>query len=191
MSKSIIFLFQLLNVKINKENIEEKFSRANTVREAGERKEVIWEESCFFKCYSGNDILEKRFNWKQYCYNVPQQYSQTLNEEEFVAFYYSLLERPELDTLFAEYTKETPGKMSPSDLLRFLQNEQKDGAAMVEECKEIIKYVPYLLLLDTCPTCLLLHHPNSWSIGTLNPQRTSHASAPKDLCISSPSATCR
>ena len=93
--------------------------------------------------------------------NVSQQYSQTLNEEEFVAFYYSLLERPELDTLFAEYTKETPGKMSPNDLLRFLQNEQKDGAAMVEECKEIIKYVPYLLLLDTCPTCLLLHHPNS------------------------------
>ena len=65
MSKSIIFLFQLLNVKINKENIEEKFSRANTVREAGERKEVIWEESCFFKYYSENNILEK-FNWKQY-----------------------------------------------------------------------------------------------------------------------------
>ena len=84
-----------------------------------------------------------------------------MNEEEFVAFYYSLLERPELDTLFAEYTKETPGKMSPNDLLRFLQNEQKDGAAMVEECKEIIKYVPYLLLLDTCPTCLLLHNHNS------------------------------
>ena len=111
----------------------------------------ITQRTIFLKNSTENNILE----------NVSQQYSQTLNEEEFVAFYYSLLERPELDTLFAEYTKETPGKMSPSDLLRFLQNEQKDGAAMVEECKEIIKYVPYLLLLDTCPSCLLLHHPNS------------------------------
>ena len=60
MSKSIIFLFQLLNVKINKENIEEKFSRANTVREAGERKEVIWEESCFFF----KILLREQYSWK-------------------------------------------------------------------------------------------------------------------------------
>ena len=66
---------------------------------------------------------------------------QTLDEDEFVAFYYNLLERPEIDKLFATYTKESPGKMSPNALLQFLQNEQKDGATVIEECQEIIKYV--------------------------------------------------
>ena len=32
--------------------------------------------------------------------------------------------------------------MSPNALLQFLQNEQKDMATVVEECQEIIKYVP-------------------------------------------------
>ena len=64
-----------------------------------------------------------------------------MDEDEFVAFYYSLLARPEIDNLFAIYTKESPGKMSPDDLLQFLQHEQKDGATVIEECQEIIKYV--------------------------------------------------
>ena len=64
-----------------------------------------------------------------------------MDEDEFVAFYYSLLARPEIDNLFAIYTKESPGKMSPSDLLQFLQHEQKDGATVIEECQEIIKCV--------------------------------------------------
>ena len=51
------------------------------------------------------------------------------------------MERPEIDKLFATYTKESPGKMSPNALLQFLQNEQKDGATVIEECQEIIKYV--------------------------------------------------
>jgi len=94
-------LVKLLNIKISKEKIEEKFNQANTEK-GNERKE-------------------------------------TLDEDEFVAFYYSLLERPEIDKLFATYTKESPEKMSPNALLQFLQNEQKDGATVIEECQEIIK----------------------------------------------------
>ena len=63
--------------------------------------------------------------------------------------YSSLLKRPEIDKLFASYTKESPGKMSPNALLQFLQNEQKDMATVVEECQEIIKYVPNRVLLLT------------------------------------------
>ena len=39
--------------------------------------------------------------------------------------------------------------MSPNALLQFLQNEQKDMATVVEECQEIIKYVPNRVLLLT------------------------------------------
>ena len=106
---------------------------------------------------------------------------QTLDEDEFVAFYYSLLERPEIDKLFATYTKESPEKMSPNALLQFLQNEQKDGATVIEECQEIIKYVPNLQVYFLLTS----------SSGTLNRLRTRHTSVLKDLCIFSPSATCR
>ena len=106
---------------------------------------------------------------------------QTLDEDEFVAFYYSLLERPEIDKLFATYTKESPEKMSPNALLQFLQNEQKDGATVIEECQEIIKYVPNLQVYFLLTS----------SSGTLNRLRTRHTSVLKDLCIFSHSATCR
>jgi phosphatidylinositol phospholipase C delta len=94
-------LVKLLNIKISKEEMEEKFNQANTEK--------------------GN--LGK----------------ETLDEDEFVAFYYGLLKRPEIEKLFATYTKDCPGKMSPIALLQFLQNEQKDGATAIEECQEIIK----------------------------------------------------
>ena len=116
--------FQLLNIKITKEELEAKFNEANTEKgnvgkEVGERLIIL------------NSELETPF-------------LQTLDEDEFVAFYYGLLKRPEIEKLFAAYTKDSPGKMSPNALLQFLQNEQKDGATVIEECQEIIKYVLYV-----------------------------------------------
>jgi len=65
---------------------------------------------------------------------------QTLDEDEFVAFYYSLMRRPVVDELFTKYTKgAADGRMTPAALLQFLQEEQKEEKAVMEVCQEIIK----------------------------------------------------
>ena len=64
---------------------------------------------------------------------------EALDEEEFVAFYYSMLERPELDEIFQTYSKDSPdGRLRPEDLFRFQKCEQKEELA-IEECEKIIK----------------------------------------------------
>lgn len=64
--------------------------------------------------------------------------SETLDEEEFIAFYYRLMRRPEIEDLFKKYTGSGGSRMSPSSLLKFLQVEQHEDA-LDEECKEIIR----------------------------------------------------
>ena len=51
-----------------------------------------------------------------------------LDEEDFIGFYYSLLNRrPELDEVFIKYSSSSnkKGKMTAEDLSNFLNNEQK------------------------------------------------------------------
>jgi len=63
---------------------------------------------------------------------------ETLDEDEFVAFYYRLMRRPEIEELFQKYKDTEDSRMSPNALLKFLQEEQKEEI-VTEECKEIIK----------------------------------------------------
>ena len=51
-----------------------------------------------------------------------------LDEEDFIGFYYSLLNRrPELDEVFIKYSNSSnkKGKMTAEDLSNFLNHEQK------------------------------------------------------------------
>ena len=54
----------------------------------------------------------------------------SLNEAEFVAFYYSLLKRPEVEEVFIKYATNTVAASSPkmtvSDLMDFFSKEQKN-----------------------------------------------------------------
>ena len=64
---------------------------------------------------------------------------EALDEEEFVTFYYSLLQRPELDDVFQRYTHDSPdGRMRPEDLAEFMKREQK-VELLDEECEKIIE----------------------------------------------------
>ena len=70
---------------------------------------------------------------------VGQKEEEALDEEEFVTFYYSMLDRPELDGVFQKYSKDSPdGRLRPEDLAEFQMREQKVELA-VEECEKIIK----------------------------------------------------
>ena len=70
---------------------------------------------------------------------VGKKEEEALDEEEFVTFYYSMLERPELDGVFQKYSKDSPdGRLRPEDLAEFQMREQKVELA-VEECEKIIK----------------------------------------------------
>ena len=70
---------------------------------------------------------------------VGRKEEEALDEEEFVTFYYSMLERPELDEVFQEYSKDSPdGRLRPEDLAAFQMREQKVELAL-EECEKIIK----------------------------------------------------
>ena len=111
-----MFLLQLLNVKLSKEELKARFDKANTVKD-GESKQV-----------------------PEIKLQIGHSTSQTLNEDEFVAFYYSLMRRPVVDELFTKYTNgAADGRMTPAALLQFLQEEQKEEKEVVEVCQEIIK----------------------------------------------------
>ena len=71
---------------------------------------------------------------------------EALDESEFICFYYSLLRRPELDEIFINYVTNkdqqngglsTDLRMTPSDLSKFLNDEQKVEMS-VEECEKFI-----------------------------------------------------
>ena len=66
----------------------------------------------------------------------------SLNEAEFVAFYYSLLKRPEVEEVFIKYATNTMAasgpKMTVSDLMDFFAKEQKNPMASAE-CHRLIE----------------------------------------------------
>jgi len=66
---------------------------------------------------------------------------EALDEEEFVAFYYSLLKRPEIEAVFLRFAGKD-GKedvrMSAAELARFQKDVQKEEL-VPEECVKIIK----------------------------------------------------
>ena len=56
-----------------------------------------------------------------------------------MAFYYSLLKRPELDEVFLHYAKKnSDGRMTLDDLVEFQRVEQKEEM-LREECEKIIE----------------------------------------------------
>jgi len=61
---------------------------------------------------------------------------EVLDEDEFVAFYYKLMRRPEIDDLFHRYSNKE--RMTVNELDTFLKEEQK-VQLLLEECREIIK----------------------------------------------------
>jgi len=64
---------------------------------------------------------------------------QVLNEDEFVAFYYKLMRRKEIDEIFLKYAGNS-NRMSPENFLEFLKQEQKvDSEFPLKECREIVK----------------------------------------------------
>ena len=67
----------------------------------------------------------------------------SLDEEEFVKFYYGLLRRPELDEMFIEYTKTTDSsRMTPEDLMKFMSNVQKIYISKEESIQIINGFEP-------------------------------------------------
>jgi len=65
---------------------------------------------------------------------------EALDEEEFVAFYYSLLKRPEIEAVFFKFAgKDGPGPvgMSAKELAIFQKDVQKEEL-LEEECQKII-----------------------------------------------------
>ena len=87
----------------------------------------------------GKEELEGMFQAANTRKAVGQKEEEALDEEEFVTFYYSMLDRPELDGVFQKYSKDSPdGRLRPEDLAEFQMREQKVELA-VEECEKIIK----------------------------------------------------
>ncbi|CAL8139538.1 unnamed protein product [Orchesella dallaii] len=64
---------------------------------------------------------------------------EVLDEEEFVAFYFKLLRRPEIQDLFDKYA--TNGSLTASKLCQFLREEQGEDPKTTtdEECNNLIK----------------------------------------------------
>ena len=66
----------------------------------------------------------------------------SLNATEFVAFYYSLLKKPEIEEVFIKYATNNAAqsgpKMTPSNLMNFFTNEQKSELSP-EECQQLIE----------------------------------------------------
>ena len=63
-----------------------------------------------------------------------------LNSEEFLSFYYSLFEPPELNEVFLNYVRDHPLDLTMTlrDLQRFLRSEQKMKVT-IEDCKTVVE----------------------------------------------------
>ncbi|KAH7970773.1 hypothetical protein HPB49_015443 [Dermacentor silvarum] len=61
-----------------------------------------------------------------------------LDREEFIAFYHSLLSRPDIDAIFKTYAGHSMNVMGPDQLQKFLTQEQKMNVSF-EDCKRIIE----------------------------------------------------
>ncbi len=91
--------------------------------------------------------LTKQLNIKMEKDDIRDLFKQANNEEdkvlddtEFVQFYYSLLKRPELDSIFQKYASKQPNgpRITTEDLVRFFLEEQKSDQ-LAEECSQLIK----------------------------------------------------
>lgn len=67
---------------------------------------------------------------------------ETLDEEEFLCFYYSILERPELKEVFEKYARSSGNGMTPHELMEFQIKEQKIELSLDECAKIISSYEP-------------------------------------------------
>ncbi len=65
-------------------------------------------------------------------------FAQVLSEEEFVQFYYLLMERPDIEEIFRVYADSATNRMTPERLARFFAEEQKMVLG-AEECAAIIR----------------------------------------------------
>jgi hypothetical protein len=69
-------------------------------------------------------------------------FAQVLSEEEFVQFYYLLMERPDIEEIFCVYavaeSAAAANRMTPERLARFFAEEQKMVIG-AEECAAIIR----------------------------------------------------
>jgi hypothetical protein len=65
-------------------------------------------------------------------------FAQVLSEEEFVQFYYLLMERPDIEEIFRVYADSATKRMTPERLARFFAEEQKMVLG-AEECAAIIR----------------------------------------------------
>ena len=64
---------------------------------------------------------------------------ESLDEDEFIAFYSSLLKRPELEEIFHKYVRNNDnGLMTAKDLQLFQKEEQKEEWSL-EVCQKVIK----------------------------------------------------
>ncbi|XP_077500323.1 1-phosphatidylinositol 4,5-bisphosphate phosphodiesterase delta-1-like isoform X4 [Amblyomma americanum] len=61
-----------------------------------------------------------------------------LDREEFIAFYHSLLSRPDIDAVFKTYAGHTMNVMGPEQLHKFLTQEQKMSVSLAD-CKRIVE----------------------------------------------------
>ena len=63
-----------------------------------------------------------------------------LNSEEFLSFYYSLFEPPELHGVFLTYVRDHPLDLTMTlrDIQRFLRSEQKMKVT-IEDCKTVVE----------------------------------------------------
>ena len=88
------------------------------------------------------DELQTLFRKSNFIKEKDPEVEDVLNETEFVAFYYSLLKRPEVEEVFIKYATNTPSqsgpKMTVSDLMEFFTNEQKNQLS-AEECSQLIE----------------------------------------------------
>jgi len=85
------------------------------------------------------DELKKRFDEANFLTGATED---SLNATEFVAFYYSLLKKPEIEEVFIKYATNNAAqsgpKMTPSNLMNFFTNEQKSELSP-EECYQLIE----------------------------------------------------
>ena len=64
---------------------------------------------------------------------------ESLDESEFIAFYNSLLKRPEFEQIFHKYVSHNDnGRMTAEDLRRFMREEQEQEWTL-EQCQAVIK----------------------------------------------------
>ncbi|KAI5617178.1 1-phosphatidylinositol 4,5-bisphosphate phosphodiesterase delta-1 isoform X1 [Silurus asotus] len=125
-----------------------------------QQKTEHWIISCMRKADKNNDnmmtLKEVKSFLRQINIEVDDMYaamlfkkcdtskSGTLEGEEIKQFYDLLTQREEINVIYGKYAT-TGGQISSADLLRFLQEEQREAASQEDAMKLIDKYEPDLI----------------------------------------------